>query len=341
MRDTPARDTPTRDTSTRDTSTRDTPTPARDALARDTPARDTSTRDTPTRGAPMHDVVSRDGSLRDGAPLRDASPHQRDGSAREAAPRDLPVRDSGPMRAPTRESSLRDSARKPVRREVTLRQAPPLPTPKPAWRDEIVFWTYEVFDGVVQRGAPIASPLDDLAERFDVPDTILPALVVLYGAHLAGERGVAPVHVARVLGSWDEALGRGLLAGRGLATFVESRVRLAGPIQRFLDEVAVETGALVGIPGHIALPGPHSVIATAQTPLKVVAVRWLAQVGGAILAAHDDADLSELFVEARARGAAPMFRIGADELLELGTDPAILVVTDEEVAESLGVPRLG
>jgi hypothetical protein len=258
-----------------------------------------------------------------------------------------PARDSGPMRRdePVRRESqlsLRDAPlRKPVRREVTIRQGGTLPAPTPAWRDESVYWTYEVFDGVVQRGAPIASPLDDLAARFDVPDTILPSLVLLYGAHLAGERGVAPVHIARVLGSWDEALGRGLLASRGLATFVESRVRLAGPIQRFLDEVAVSTGALVGVPGDIALPGPHAVIAKAETPLKVVAVRWLAQVGGAILAAHDDADLAELFVEARARGAAPMFRIGADELLELGTDPAILVVTDEDVAESLGVPRLG
>lgn len=263
--------------------------------------------------------------------------------ARETDPR-APMRESGPMRMPPRDSSLspRDAPlRKPARREVTVREAPPLPVAKPAWRDQIVYWTYEVFDGVVERGAPIASPLDDLAERFGVPDTILPALVVLYGAHLAGERGVAPVHIARVVGSWDEALGRGLLAGRGLATFVESRVRIAGPIQRFLDEVAVETGALVGMSGHIALPGPHAVIAAAETPLKVVAVRWLAEVGGAILAAHDDADLAELFVEARARGAAPMFRIGADELLELGTDPAILVVTDEEVAESLGVPRLG
>ena len=252
-------------------------------------------------------------------------------------------RESGPVRAPARESSLslRDAPmRKAARREVTLRQGAALPASKPAWRDEVVYWTYEVFDGVVQRGAPIPSPLDDLAARFDVPDPILPALVVLYGAHLAGERGVAPVHVARVLGSWDEALGRGLLAGRGLASFSESRVRLSGPIQRFLDEVAVETGALVGIPGDIVLPGPHVVIAKAETPLKVVAVRWLGQVGGAILAAHDDADLAELFVEARARGAAPMFRIGADELLELGTDPAILVVTDDDVAESLGVPRL-
>ena len=255
----------------------------------------------------------------------------------EARPRDdarvevrAPVRDSGPLRAPARK----------VRREVTLRQGPALPASKPAWRDEIVYWTYEVFDGVVQRGAPIASPLDELAERFDVPEVVLPALVVLYGAHLAGERGVAPVHVARVLGSWDEALGRGLLGARGLATFADSRVRIAGPIQRFLDEAAVETGALVGVPGQ-TLPGPHAVIAPAETPLKVLAVRWLAQVGGAILAAHDDADLAELFVEARARGATPMFRIGADELLELGTDPAILVVTDEDTAESLGVPRLG
>ncbi len=259
---------------------------------------------------------------------------------RDAGPIRAPARDAGAMRARESSPALRDpQPRKP--RQVTLRQGPALPVVKPAWRDEVVFWTYEVFDGVVERGAPIASPLDDLAARFGVPDSILPALVVLYGAHLAGERGVAPVHIARVLGSWDEALGRGLLAGRGLATFADSRVRLAGPIQRFLDEVAVTTGAIVGVPGTIALPGPHAVIAKEETPLKMVAVRWLAEVGGGILAAHDDADLAELFVEARARGAAPMFRIGADELLELGTDPAILVVTDEEVAESLGVPRLG
>jgi hypothetical protein len=284
---------------------------------------------------------SASGMLDDDDDYQDLAP-PREPASRDATPRESAPRESGPMRAPIRESqlSLRDAPVRKPRREVTVRQGAALPAPKPAWRDEVVFWTYEVFDGVVERGAPIASPLDDLASRFAIPESVLPSLVLLYGAHLAGERGVAPVHVARVLGSWDEALGRGLLAGRGLATFTESRVRLGAPIQRFLDEVAVETGALVGVPGNIALPGPHAVIAQVGTPLKMVAVRWLAQVGGAILAAHDDADLGELFVEARARGAAPMFRIGADELLELGTDPAILVVTDEEVAESLGVPRL-
>ena len=63
-------------------------------------------------------------------------------------------------------------------------------------------------------------------------------------------------------------------------------------------------------------------------------------VGGAILAAFDDAEPGELFVEARARGAAPMLRVGAGDILEIGTDPAVLVVSDETIAEQLGVPRL-
>ena len=114
---------------------------------------------------------------------------------------------------------------------------------------------------------------------------------------------------------------------------------LAGPIRRALDEVSVTTGTLVGELGANTLLGPCVVVA-ADEPLAVVAERCLASVGGAILAAHDDADPGELFLEARARGAAPMLRVSVGDIVQLGTDPAILVVGDDAVADQLGVPRL-
>jgi hypothetical protein len=213
--------------------------------------------------------------------------------------------------------------------------------PRPSWRDEIVTWTRAVIAGSVERGTPPpAPPIDAIAVRFDVPSQLVPALVLLYGAHLGGEHGAAPVDVARVLGRrWDEALGTGQLAERGLAHYVESRVLLAAPIRRALDELPVTTGILVGEVGANALLGPCVVVA-ADEPLAVVAERCLASVGGAILAGHDDADPGELFIEARARGAAPMLRVSIGDIVELGTDPAILVVGDDAVADQLGVPRL-
>lgn len=212
---------------------------------------------------------------------------------------------------------------------------------KVTWRDDLVTWARAVAAGTVDRGAPGAPAIDALAERFDLPPPIIPALALLYGSHLGGVRGAAPFDVARVLGRrWDEALGTGLLAARGLVRYVESRVVLAPPIQRMLDDLPVATGTLVGDPGVVALLGPCVVVAVQGAPLAALAEQYLGAVNSAILAAGDDADPAELFVEARARGAAPMLRIGAGEILQVGTDPAVLVVTDDEHAEQLGVPRL-
>ncbi len=212
--------------------------------------------------------------------------------------------------------------------------------PKGSWRDELVSWARAVAAGPIVSPAPAAPALDTIAARFDVPAQLVPALALLYGSHLGGVHGAAPVDVARVLGQrWDEALGTGQLALRGLVRHAESRVMLAPAVQRMLDELVVTTGTLVGEPGDIALLGPCLVVA-GEGPLAVLAKRYLSAVGGAILAAADDAEPGELFIEARARGAVPMLRIGLGDLLQLGTDPAVLVVADEAIAEKLGVPRI-
>lgn len=221
---------------------------------------------------------------------------------------------------------------------------PPVPLelapPRWSWRDDVVAWARAVMSGAAERGAPPAPPIDALAARFELPAHLVPALVLLYGAHLAGERGAAPVDVARVLGRrWDEALGRGQLVSRALASCAGSRLRLTRPIQRVLDELPATTGQLVGAPGAIALLGPCVVVAAGE-PLAVVAERCCGRVGGAILAAHDGADRGALFVEARAWGAIPMLRVQADDPAARAAEPTILVVDDADLVTQLGIPQL-
>jgi hypothetical protein len=236
-------------------------------------------------------------------------------------------------------SSWRDKQRSSQPRSESA-GAMPWIDPRPTWRDEAVTWSRAVVAGSVDRGAPSCPPIDALAVRFELAANLVPALVLLYGAHLSGERGVAPIDISRVLGRrWNEALGRGDLAERGLAVYHDSRVRLAPPIQRVLDELPISTGTLVGDAGTVALLGPCVVVAGDES-LVAIAERCLASVGGAILAASDDVDPEELFTEARARGAAPMLRI-TNRDIEPGNDPAIFVVSDPVVAERLGIPRLG
>jgi len=162
-------------------------------------------------------------------------------------------------------------------------------------------------------------------------------LVRLYGAHLCGERGVAPVEVARLLDrQWDEALGRGELAEHGVAEYAGSRVALSPLVLRALDELPPATGVLVGRPGSVTLLGPCVVIA-GDEPLVAVAERYAPQVGGAILAATGEPVRAALVLEARARGAAPMLRAVLDAA---PADAAIFVIDDAELAERLGLPRL-
>ena len=220
----------------------------------------------------------------------------------------------------------------------------PAGAPGRSWRDEVVGWVRAIAsrtDAPVTPGAP-SSPrvaaIDALAERLDLSQ-LVPVLALLYGAHLCGERGAAPAEVARILGgAWDEALGRGQLAARGVAVYARSRVQLAAPILRALDELPPVTGTLVGAPGAIALLGPCVVVA-GDEPIGAIAARCALTVGGAILAAHEGADPRELLLEARARGAVSMLRIAGD-LEQVPAEPVVLVVSDEAIADELGLPRL-
>jgi hypothetical protein len=208
-----------------------------------------------------------------------------------------------------------------------------------SWRDEVVAWSRAVTAGTMERDAPAAPAIGAVLARFELALQLHPVLVLLYGAHLCGERGAAPIDVARVLDRrWDEALGRGELAGRGIASYSGSRVALSPVILRVLDELPPVSGTLVGEPGTIALLGPCVVVA-GDEPITAVAERCLSRVGGAILAAYGDPDRADLLFEARACGAAPMLRPAAG-LDAAPSEPAIFVVDDAELADRLGMPRL-
>ena len=194
---------------------------------------------------------------------------------------------------------------------------------RPSWRDDVHAWTRAVLAGAVEAHdrQPPAMPLGELVlARFELPIQLLPALALLYGAHLAGEPGAAPVDVARVLGRrWDEALGRGRLAASGVARVIDSRVRLAPAVLRVLDELPPATGAMVGTPGPpealahtppIMVEAPPSGGSPGSLgPLGPLAERHLPTVGGAILAADEHSLAADVIFEARAYGAVPMIAL--------------------------------
>ena len=206
-----------------------------------------------------------------------------------------------------------------------------------SWRDEIVTWSCAIISGATDLDVPAAAAIDVLIARFELAPALHPVLALLYGAHLCGERGAAPADIARLLDrQWDEALGRGELAGRGVAEYASSRVALSPLVLRLLDELPPLTGTVVGEPGEVSLLGPCVVVA-GDEPLTAVAERCLAHVNGAILAAHGDPDRAMLLFEARARGAAPMLRAA---ITAPPSDAAIFVIGDAELADRLGLPRL-
>ncbi|HEY6039650.1 MAG TPA: hypothetical protein VIV58_35460, partial [Kofleriaceae bacterium] len=224
---------------------------------------------------------------------------------------------------------------------------------RPAWRDEVATWARGIMTAAVDhlpaliRGNPTHKPpslewLVPIAARFELADHVLFGLALLYGAHLNGEPGVAPATLAGVLGrDWDEALGRGQLAGSAIAVYRDSRVRLAPAVQRALDELPPATGVLVGQPGSVVLLAPCVVVAAADQPLGVIAEATLPAAGGAILAGHPRFDPRDVVLEARAYGAVAMIRVTSSTVERIPPDgPLILVLDDEGLADHLELPRL-
>jgi hypothetical protein len=105
------------------------------------------------------------------------------------------------------------------------------------WRYELVSWARAAIASSALAGEPPPAPaISHVIARFELSPHLRPVLALLYGVYLAGERGAAPIDVARVARGWSEALGKGELAARKCAVYEDSRVRLAPVVQRALDE---------------------------------------------------------------------------------------------------------
>jgi hypothetical protein len=218
----------------------------------------------------------------------------------------------------------------------------------PAWRDECVAWARSVVDRAVApfgtedasaTVVPIAAPIDALAARFGLSADVVPALVLIYGAHLAGDDGVAPADIARVLDAtpdrrWDEALGRGELAAARIVEHARSRVRIAEVVLRLLDELPPLTGTLVGTPREIALLAPCAIVA--DDPAEAAA-QHADRAGGAILVGGGAHAAAVTRFEAKALGAVAMI---ASKHYDGDAAPAIYIADDELEAARLGLPRL-
>jgi hypothetical protein len=234
-------------------------------------------------------------------------------------------------------ASFRERAHHP--RARTVEPPPALWTDvSPRWRDDIAAATR---DFMANRPLPSAAPprpIDAMLSRFDLTPTLTNALVLMYGTHLLGGNGMAPVDIARIAG-WPEALGRGELAETHVAIYRDSRVHLAPAVTRALDELVPLTGTIVGTPGVVSLLGLCTIVAGG--PLSIIAEACVSSISGAILAAHDGAAPDELVREARAYAAAPMLRVTLDTLASIPVEqPFILVVDDDAIADRLGLPRL-
>lgn len=110
-----------------------------------------------------------------------------------------------------------------------------VPLGMPTWRNELVAWTRS---GIVDR-IPLVPAIAQLAKHLELPEALIPALTLCYGAHLCGATGVPPDELAEVLGGrWpDEVRGAGRLAATRVLEFADHAIAMAPAYRQVLDEL--------------------------------------------------------------------------------------------------------
>lgn len=212
--------------------------------------------------------------------------------------------------------------------------------PPATWRDHLASWTRSILSGT-RADPPVLGDglLADVAARAGLDGELAIALWLLYGAHLCGLDGVAPVELAGVLRRrWSEALGTGALASSGVARWRGSRAYLARPITDALDERPPRFGTAIG-DGEPSAAALVAIVAPSGADLAAIA-RWAApQIGPLFVATPRGATKLDAFLlEARVRGALPVMAWPrADVALP---SAALLVVTDEAIARAALAPVL-
>ena len=183
--------------------------------------------------------------------------------------------------------------------------------------------------------------LERIVARFELSPHLYPAIALLYGAHLAGEPGVAPVDVARVL---EPQLGRGARhaasSPRRWSRCFATRASGSRPRCNARSTAARRAPARWSAqPGAVALLGPCVVVAPDDGPLGLVA-EASCRPRAARSWPPSARDPLELVLEARAHGAVPMLRATSTTVIAAHKYHRDLRDRDEAVAEQLDLPRL-
>jgi hypothetical protein len=266
------------------------------------------------------------------------------GYASRAAP--MPGSRPRPMTVAERLASWREHGR-PSSADVALaaeEAVAPLPLAKAAiamgWRGTLAAWSRSALSG--NGGAvPVlaAGPLHGVAVRLGLDEELTRALGFVYGAHICGNDGVAPIDLAGVIGGcWDEALGGGHLATSGALVWRRSRIYLAAVVATALDELPPRTGTLVS--GVIDTAGIVAVVAPRAIELFRVGV-WAASIAGTLLVPGSNSERrpAHFLLEARARGVAPLVPLQwLDAPFSAVPDPAVLLIENEEELVGAAIP---
>jgi len=193
------------------------------------------------------------------------------------------------------------------------------------WRGEIATWVRAVL-GRSHRPLPFLDPpmLDALVARFALGADARAAIVLLYGAHLLGERDISRYDVASAIDWHWDALGAGAIATCPLVRIKNERFRLLREVCAALDDAPPRRGTLVA-----ADPSAH----VAAAPDGRTAVVAPSTVDTHALAAWGETHASAPLFVANARGLARIDRF----LLEARIRGAVPVVPDDATATAHGL----
>ncbi|HTR52979.1 MAG TPA: hypothetical protein VMJ10_19930, partial [Kofleriaceae bacterium] len=131
------------------------------------------------------------------------------------------------------------------------RAAPVASQATASWRDALAAYGHELVRGAGSSDAAAASlpndgELGELAHRLALPPAARRALAALYAVHLVGEPALAIARLARAIGDWNEALGRGELASLAMLERERGKVALAAAVTDALDGAPPRAVRLVG-----------------------------------------------------------------------------------------------
>jgi hypothetical protein len=220
-----------------------------------------------------------------------------------------------------------------------------------AWRERLCDWAESLLaQPRTKRPLPTfaATQLAEAAERLGLGPRSQRALAIVYGARLLGHDGVPAAIFARALNdgaapdddSWDEALGRGVLARLRLARGRGGRLTLRAAAARFLDGAPPRLTVVHGRGAHQLPPSGPAHLRTDGRPLPALGADLAARFGYdvALLPIAVDGDgasdrprrlVADGLCEARLLGAWPIIDSAGDParwLPALDDGPALVVV---------------